>query len=185
MSCSDEHLAASVTAGDEESYRELFDRLFPLCYAVARRWAPDDDSAVDIVMESFARTWEAMATGAFDIEKCPSFRAWQLRIVTNICIDRARSREPIPLPDTGDPDDGPSLQDVQAPAPSDPDRDPFAGVREAWGHLSRREKAVVQLKFWAGLTWEEVASDLGISVNQARYAAKTAREAIHPYVYGE
>jgi RNA polymerase sigma factor (sigma-70 family) len=73
---------------------------------------------------------------------------------------------------------------VQAPEATDPDADPFVGLREAWPHLSPRQKAVLQLKYLADLTWDEVAVELGISVNQARYLARTAREVLRPFIDG-
>ncbi|MBD0347912.1 MAG: sigma-70 family RNA polymerase sigma factor [Thermoleophilia bacterium] len=73
----------------EEEALELADQV----YQVARRLVGSRDEAEDLMQETYARafrSWRSYTPGT-------NLRAWLLRILTNLNIDRARSRQRRPL----------------------------------------------------------------------------------------
>src|SRR5438128_6471083 len=72
----------------EEEALELADQVF----RVARHLAPSKDEAEDLVQETYARafrSWRSYTPGT-------NLRAWLLRILTNLNIDRGRRRQRAP-----------------------------------------------------------------------------------------
>jgi RNA polymerase sigma-70 factor, ECF subfamily len=71
----------------------------------------------------------------------------------------------------------------------DPDEQTFrAGLADALGELPPEQRAVVHLKLWEGLTFEQIADALGIPLNTAasryRYGLDKLRERLRP-IYEE
>src|SRR5712692_11921591 len=72
----------------EEEALELADQVF----RVARHLAPSKDEAEDLVQETYARafrSWRSYTPGT-------NLRAWLLRILTNLNIDRGRRNQRAP-----------------------------------------------------------------------------------------
>jgi RNA polymerase sigma-70 factor (ECF subfamily) len=72
----------------EEEALDLSDQV----YRVARRLVPSREEAEDLVQETYARafrSWRSYTPGT-------NLRAWLLRILTNLNIDRARRRQRAP-----------------------------------------------------------------------------------------
>ncbi len=174
---SDEELAGAAAAGDDEAFEALFRRLYHDAYVAAWRSLGDDQIADDIATEAFTNAYVAMAEGRFDPDLCSSFKAYLLRIVSNLCIDcwRRSRLETVSLD-----------ADPQEPSPVDPP-DPRADVEklvdvldlsDAWPELSSAERIVLVRKYWAEETWDEVAEAMNIAPHQARYLASRARRKI-------
>src|SRR5213078_673953 len=73
----------------EEEALELADQV----YRVARRLVSTREEAEDLMQEAYARafrSWRSYTPGT-------NLRAWLLRILTNLNIDRARRRQRAPL----------------------------------------------------------------------------------------
>src|SRR5215475_11900549 len=82
-------LLARVAAGEEEAFRGLVDRHLPTVLAIARRMLRDDAEAEDVAQETMLRLWR----NAAGLELGPhGVRPWLRRVVSNLCIDRVRSR---------------------------------------------------------------------------------------------
>jgi RNA polymerase sigma-70 factor (ECF subfamily) len=72
----------------EEEVLELADQV----YRVARRLAPSQEEAEDLVQDTYARafrSWRSYAPGT-------NLRAWLMRILTNLNIDRGRREQRAP-----------------------------------------------------------------------------------------
>jgi RNA polymerase sigma-70 factor (ECF subfamily) len=112
-------------------------------------------------------------------------RGFLLRLAHNLAIDlvrrraaRDRSRERVVAQEAS----------IFAPTES-PDEKVFAAtLGEALGELPPEQRAVVHLKLWERLTFEQIAATLDISPNTAasryRYAIDKLRERLRP-IYDE
>jgi RNA polymerase sigma-70 factor, ECF subfamily len=108
-------------------------------------------------------------------------RAFLLRLAHNLTIDlirrrgtRAKNYEQFACEPTG----------IFAPA-SDPDERAFQeALSSALGEIPPDQRAVVHLKLWGGLTFEQIAELLGIPLNTAasryRYGLDKLRERLRP-----
>jgi RNA polymerase sigma-70 factor (ECF subfamily) len=146
-----------------EAVGDLFDSQHGRLYALALRLTWNADEARDLVQESFLRVIER---GRMPDDERAAER-WLVRILVNLCRDRARRlsvrrRFAGPAPDE----------------PPSPHRDPESdlAVRIALGALPVRQRAVVVLHEMEGRTLEEVAALLGIAAVTARWHLHVARK---------
>lgn len=99
-----------------------------------------------------------------------AFPAWLFRIASFRCTDYLRRRRPQAPFDE---------QDGSALSPNDPEVSVLAthanrDITAALAGLPREQRHVVELKFFQGFTFEDIAGQLGISPNTAKtrlYAA--------------
>jgi RNA polymerase sigma-70 factor (ECF subfamily) len=75
----DEETVAALRAGDERTFRDLFQRHYPAMKRVARSHVPSDAVAEEIVQE----TWLAILTGIDRFEGRSAFGTWMFSILIN------------------------------------------------------------------------------------------------------
>ncbi len=85
---SDNELVASVLAGDETAFEELFNRHRINVGRVAGRFFRNREEVEEIVQESFTKAYFALKDYTGRNEK--SFAAWLMRITVNTCYDELR-----------------------------------------------------------------------------------------------
>jgi RNA polymerase sigma-70 factor (ECF subfamily) len=183
---SDEQLVAGLRAGDERTFRELFERNYPMMKRVARGYVTCDAVAEEVVQD----TWMAIVTGIDRFEGRSALSTWMFSILTHQAKSHsARERRALPFSCVGH-------GDVDEPA-VDPDR--FQKDDEAWpGHwatpprpwqkperrllslearehlkkalpgLPERQRQIVALRDIEGLSGEEVCDLLGLSEENQR-----------------
>ena len=122
----------------ERIYRERF-RAFLFTVTAFLR---DGDAALDVVQDGFARALRS-------VDEHPgegTVEAWVWRIVLNVARDagRARGREPRPL--------------APSPPPADENDDE---LRELIAALPERQRIAVFLRYYADLSYDEIAAVLG------------------------
>ena len=119
---SDERIVAALRAGDERTFRELFERSNPMMTRVARGYVASDAVAEEIVQD----TWMAIVTGIDRFQERCALGTWMFSILTNQAkTHSARERRALPFSSA-------APADVQEPS-VDPDR--FQRDDEAWpGH---------------------------------------------------
>ncbi len=154
---------------NKRSKREAFERaareIFPNVFSTALRLTRDRDEAEDLTQEALVRAYEA-----YDRFDGRNFKAWMLRIVTNLYINKYRSEQRAPGLD--------SLEATAAaeyiPADSgDPRGELFDGlmseqVEEALKSLPEEYKVSVLLCDVEGMTYEDIATMLNVPIGTVR-----------------
>ena len=142
--------------------------VYRLCYLVMR----SEQDAEDMTQETFIRAFRALPR--FEIRKGTSFEAWLYRIAVNACRSRMRRKwyQVLPWPD-------PAPQLV-AELEEQPDRVLIQGERRdqmlaAIECLGEKHRLVVILRYYAGLSNEEIARTLGIPSGTVRSRLHIAR----------
>ncbi len=131
--------------GDAGAFREFYRSQSPRLwkFLVARGCSPDD--AYDLVSEAFIRFVQTVCRDP----RAP--RAFLYRIAVNLRIDalrRTRTRPTEPLSEEiADDTDGPAQEEA-------------AYLRELVGRLPEREQNLLLLRYWIGLSHQEVAQVL-------------------------
>ncbi|HWB71439.1 MAG TPA: sigma-70 family RNA polymerase sigma factor [Egibacteraceae bacterium] len=151
----DELVARARDRGDVPALEVLVGRHRDAAYRVALRICLNAADAEDVAQEALVRAWRSLA--AFRGES--SFATWLYRIVTNLALNRmARRREDA----TAEP-----------PEPPGPDQDPARRVeaRErlavavaALTRLTPEQRACWTLREIEGLSYEQLAQVLGLTV---------------------
>ncbi|MDE5941311.1 MAG: RNA polymerase sigma-70 factor [Muribaculaceae bacterium] len=149
-----------------------FESMFKILYLplgmYALRIVDDADSAEDIVQESFIKAWEVLETGA----TIDNFKSYMYRSVRNRCISLLRQQRP-----TADLDEVSEADDEAADTSV---RD--ARIWQAIDRLPERCREIFLMSKRDGMTNEEIADELGLSVktvkNQMTKALSRLKEAL-------
>src|SRR4051794_35224257 len=162
----DGDLILRIGSGDRGAFELLYQRYARSVFGLALRRLGDRGRAEDAVQETFTSIWRAAPS--FKPERGPG-GAWLYAVARNAIIDRSRARteSPIETPvDTVEPGQGP------------PER-AEAGwvawrVHRALEELPERERAVVELAYWSGLSQSEIADYLGIPLGTVKTRTRSA-----------
>ncbi|XVQ15338.1 RNA polymerase sigma factor [Spirillospora sp. CA-255316] len=164
----DEELRARLAAGDETALAEVYDLFSPLVYGLARRVTADADAAGDVTQEVFVGLWERPL--AFDPAK-GSLRTWLATLAHRRAVDwvRRESRHRRPPPVTVREGNGrPGVEEEVL------EEELAAGVRRGLEGLPPNLREVLELAYYSGLTYREVAVRLGIPEGTAKSRIRSA-----------
>ena len=168
---SDAALVAAVREGDRDAYGVLFERWFDRVYDVARNIVRNPETAADVAQDTFIAAWERLDR----LDNVDAFGGWLLRSARNRALDRlereGRSRPQADDVVTGMHDRGaPDL--VGSRRTLDPeeisashDRDGLIGAAAV--ALGERDASILDLHLRHGLSAAEIASELGVTPNNA------------------
>lgn len=154
----DARLAARVRSGNREALGELYDRHAGPALAVALRVTADRSEAEDVVHDAFVAVWRKI--DRFDPER-GSLRGWLMTIVRNRAIDRVRTRRPaIELEDA---DQRSLLRTGPNPTwEATLQRATVVDVRVALASLPEEQRRALELAYFEGYTYREVADLTGV-----------------------
>jgi RNA polymerase sigma-70 factor (ECF subfamily) len=158
-----EDLVARVARGDREAFAELYGAHAEPVARLCRRLLGSDPEAQDARSEVFLRAREAIAS--YDPQR--AFRSWLLAIASHHCIDRLRRRalegrlfEPADLAEDTLPEAGPT------PLGSALLRERRDQLFAALDALAPRQRAPLVLRYFAELSYDEIAALLGVSTRE-------------------
>ena len=162
--------------GGNEIERLYDDHAQPL-YALLLNFTRDEPDTHDLLQEIFVKLARESGLLAGVREE----RAFLIRLAHNAAIDLMRRRG---TRDKTKENFAAEMISLFAPT-SDPDEKVFREeLAEALGELPGEQRAVVHLKLWEGLTFEEIAAALEIPPNTAasryRYGLDKLRERLRP-----
>ena len=180
---SDADLAALLAAGEVGALAEIYDRYGALAYSVALRVLKDAGRAEDVVQECFLKLWQGASS--FDAAR-GTLRGWLLSSVRNRAIDQLRGRaghqrQEVDLAD---------FEDLTAAgAGADPWREVSAAmereaVRAALERLPREQREAVELAYFGGYTYGEIAELAKVPVSTIKGRMRLALEKLHSYLEG-
>ncbi len=173
------HEAEADGASEAAAQVYLLERLMAahqkLVFRIALRMLGEPEEAANAAQDCFLRAYRAIAS-------CPGSdegrRRWLLRIVSNLCLDRLRSRKwrwwkrGLGLE-----------QAAEAEAFSRPDRDVLAReigdrLSAALARLSPRQRAVFILRHYEGLALEEITVQLALNIGTVKVHLSRALESL-------
>ena len=151
------HIAVERPTEPAELTRYLYEkhgqRVFTFCFSRLR----DRDEAQDAVQTTFMYVLRSLQRG---VE--PEFElAWLLKIAFNVCRGTRRStgRESAFIRDVED------LDELAGPAGTGLDgNERLHALRDGLAHLPERQRRGILLREWQGLSYAEIAEELGLTV---------------------
>lgn len=164
-------LLARVQAGDDSALAVVYDEHAGLVFGLARRVIRDEELARDITQEVFAHFWEK--PDRVDLSR-GSLRSYLAVLAHRRAVDEVRRHEARSRAETasGEPEgqEGPETLVADAAARS------WRGKRLAQllGALPAEQRTAVQLAYYEGLTYVQVANKLGIPEGTAKYRLRAA-----------
>jgi RNA polymerase sigma-70 factor (ECF subfamily) len=155
----DGDLILRTANGDRLAFEDLYRRYARAVFGLALRRLGDRGRAEDAVQETFASIWRSAKS--YRPERGAG-ASWLFAVARNAIVDRSRARGDLPadIPDEADLDPGP------------PDRAEQSWVswrvHSALEELPEREREVLALAYWSGLSQSEVAEFLGIPLGTVK-----------------
>jgi len=166
----DAELITRLQRRDPQALAELYDRYGRLAYSLILRVVRDVGVAEDLVQETFLRIWNRVQ--GFDAEK-GSVGPWLMAVARNRAIDYLRST-------TGRARNSLELETTEHPALyTDMERDLLFSdkarrVKAALEKLSPRQREVIELAYYEGLSQTEMAERLGQPLGTVKTWVRTA-----------
>lgn len=172
-----------MARGEPEAFRELFTRHAAGLQAWLFARTHDGAASVELVAETFAQAWHSAPRFRGNDERAGT--AWLYGIARNLMLQyhkrqrvqhRARRRLGMQLEiDTG------GIEEVERRID---DRDLSAPVREGLAGLSVEQQQAVRYRIVDGLSYEEVATRLGVSTATARTRVFRGLQALRAMMRG-
>lgn len=168
-----------LARGEESGLAELYDRYGRLAFALAYRVVGDVESAEEVVQEAFLSLWRRAETYRPDRG---NVRGWLLTVVRNRAIDVLRAREARPRTT--------AIGDLQLSASDDPVQAVLAlsaatAVRAAVATLPNDQRTAIELAYFAGLPYPEIAARLGVPLGTIKSRLRLALERLRQQLTGE
>lgn len=160
---------------DRQAYGELVQRYRQQVVAVVYRMCGDVYLAEEAAQEAFIRAWQHLES--YDMQR--PFRNWLYRIAINAALDALRRQPPVSALEG---------QPLAAPA-GDPEnilehRERAEAVRQAVLALPPASRAVLVLREYQGLAYQEIADTLHIPVGTVMSRLNYARQALRQSLAG-
>jgi RNA polymerase sigma-70 factor (ECF subfamily) len=171
----DQELASAALRGDRRAFGELVVRYRDGVVNVVYRMCGDGNLAEEAAQEAFIRAWTHLAS----YKPQYAFRGWIYRIAINAALDALRSG-----PRTVAIDDLPLESDSEPPEERVVRKERADWVRQAVMALPPASRAVLVLREYEGLSYNEIAAALSIPIgtvmSRLNYARQQLRKALAP-----
>jgi RNA polymerase sigma-70 factor (ECF subfamily) len=176
---------AKAQKGDRAVFGKLVAKHYDMVYAIAYGILNNRESALDTAQEVFLKAFRTLE----NFEGKSKFKTWLHRVAVNAAIDQTRRKRPTESLDI-DPDDpnsegrAPLIVKDGRPGPrEEAARDELREIVEkGLNQLSADHRAVLVLREWQGLSYEEIAEALGLELGTVMsrlfYARKKLAEAL-------
>ncbi len=166
----DQELVKLTQDGDRKAFRILMERYQRKIYAVAYGFLRNQEDALDVVQEAFIKVHRYI--GKFQGNS--GFYTWLYRIVANLCIDHIRRKKrhrDVEFDDGIRHDDRESatgtdlthLTQLGDPRELMRRKEILSAVHESMDHLSDKHRAVIVMREFQGMSYEEMATAMQCS----------------------
>lgn len=173
---SDAELLARVGERDRLAFELLYQRYVRSLFGLALRRLGDRGRAEEAVQEAFTAVWRSAAS--YRPERGAA-GAWLYTVARNAIVDRFRS--------AGDP--VAEVPELVSGEPGPPERAETAyvswRVHRALEELPQREREVLELAYWSGLSQSEVAEYLHLPLGTVKTRTRSALARLSDVLEGD
>jgi len=163
----DTALVKAAINGDAEGFTELCRRYYPAMVAIAHSILGDRHLAEDAAQQAFAKA----AVKLPQLKKESRFAGWLAVICRNVAKDMARRTENLRTTDV--------LSTIAAKSNDD---DTTETVREAISKLSASARELIFLRYYDGMSYEQISAVLGISEQAISGRMRRAKKKMADYL---
>jgi len=174
---SDAQLLARVGERDREAFEILYGHYVRPVFGLALRRLGDRGHAEDAVQEAFAAIWRSAST--YRPERGAA-GGWLYTVARNAIVDRLRRNGPAvdaELPELASAEPGPAQRAE--------DSDVAWRVHRALEELQPREREVIELAYWSGMSQSEVAQYLHLPLGTVKTRTRSALARLASMLEGE
>jgi RNA polymerase sigma-70 factor (ECF subfamily) len=170
---SDQVLVALTRQGENDAFGELVRRYQSSVFGVCYRLMGERQEAEDMAQEAFLRAYQRLHR--YDVNR--PFGPWMRRVAANVCLNRLQQHQPLRVT-LEEETDTPILAAEGGPESQREDREQSERLWEAIGLLSARQRAVIELRHFHAMSYEEIAGELRISLAEVKTHLFRARRAL-------
>ena len=163
----DTALVKAAINGDAEGFTELCRRYYPAMVAIAHSVLGDRHLAEDAAQQAFAKA----AVKLPQLKKESRFAGWLAVICRNVARDMLRRAENYR-----------TAEDLSTIAANSNDDDTIEPVREAISKLSASARELVFLRYYDGMSYEQISAVLGISEQAINGRLRRAKKKMADYL---
>jgi len=159
--------------GKHKSFALLYDKYAPLMLGVCYRYSKTKDEAEDVLQEGFIKVFQKIKS----FEGKGSFEGWMRRIMVNTAINNYKANNKHYYHDDIDKDNNINLK-TDEPPPFEFDNDKVSKnqIVKLIQELPAGYQLVFNLYVIEGLTHQEIAKELEISINTSKTQLFKARK---------
>ena len=166
----DSELVQAAISGDADSFTQLCRRYYPAMVAIAHSVLGDRHLAEDAAQQGFANAVRKLP----QLKRKDRFVGWLAVICRNTAKDMSKSIKPLGSSE--------GLCSIAAGAQQDSSA---AIVRQAVAELPAADREVIFLRFYDGMTYEQMSAVLGISEQAINGKLRRAKIKIADYLRRE
>ena len=160
-------ILARCGAAGGDAFGELVTRYQTGVFNVCYRMLHERGEAEDLAQETFMRAYDRLHT--FDLER--EFGPWIRRVAANLCLNHLESQKvTAPLDDERDADES------QRPEKQVEVNERSAQIRKALLSLPPQYRAVIELRHYQELSYDEIAAELNIPLSDVKSHLFRARK---------
>jgi len=174
-------LVAAAREGDRGAFDEIVRRTYVDTYTLAVRLTASEEDARDVVQDAYLRAWKGIRRFRGDAQ----FSTWMYRITANTAAtvsSKRRRQRTVHIDEVADPVE---TEIALHPELATENSELMAQLSAALHELPPRLRALVVLKDVYGLSHEEIAEELGISVTAAKVRLHRGRKRMRDLLYEE
>ena len=163
----DRDLIQRARRGANDAFGELVTRYQTGVFNVCYRMLHERGEAEDLTQETFMRAYDRLHT--FDLER--EFGPWIRRVAANLCLNHLEAQKvTAPLDEERDADEN-TRPEKQVEV-----KERSAQVRTALASLPPHYRAVVELRHYQELSYDEIAAELNIPLSDVKSHLFRARK---------
>ena len=177
---SDQQLVSAFLSGDSLSIERLIIRHKDKVFRFIISKVKDVGLANDIFQDVFIKVINKLREGRYNEEG--KFISWVMRISHNMVIDHFRKESRVKLIRPNDEYNifNTLAEEVECTESNLIKNHVLNELKDLLDYLSEEQRQVVQMRYYAGMTFKEIAEESGISINTAlgrmRYALMNLRK---------
>lgn len=172
----EQDIIARIKDGETNLFENLFNRYQDRIYNLCRYMLDNPQDAEDAAQDTFIKAYQ----GLRNYTSTSNFYTWLYRIAVNTCLDHKRRFSLLSGLFSSDNEANSSIDAFPSSLPSPESayvtRQSMQSLRGAMSRLSKKLRLVIILKELEGLSYEEIAEVLDVSVGTVKSRISRARE---------
>lgn len=172
----------AVDKGDQSAYAELLEKYRESIYFMFLKMVNNKDDAEDLTIEAFGKAFKNL----HNYQPTFAFSTWLFRIATNNGIDFIRKKKlhTFSLDQSFTVDDGDEISiDIRSTGP-DPEETLITEqkkevLRQFVEKLKPRYRRLIELRYYEGLSYEEIAENLQIPLGTVKAQLFRAKDLLY------
>jgi RNA polymerase sigma-70 factor (ECF subfamily) len=172
-------LIRAAQRGEREAFDELVRQTYVDTYSLACRLTGNEEDARDVAQDAYLRAWRGIGRFRGEAE----FSTWMYRITANAASTHTRRRRRLRTEVLDDHMEPIEDRIESLPGPAAESAEGLERVSQAIATLPAKLRHVVVLKDVYGLSHEDIAAELDISVAAAKVRLHRARRKLKDMLY--